>query len=76
MIRPERLKLANPGTAPEGVNVWPARVLRTIYLGGRMEVRLRPPAGGDLIAYAVNEDGIVWNEGEMVYAWFRREMRG
>jgi ABC-type Fe3+/spermidine/putrescine transport system ATPase subunit len=71
MIRPERLKLANPGAAPEGANTWPAQVLRTIYLGGRMEVRLRLRDGGTAIAYAVNEGGTLWDEGEMVDAWFR-----
>ena len=71
MIRPERLKLTRSGTAPEGANAWPAQVLRTIYLGGRMEVRLRLRDGGTAIAYAVNEGGADWDEGEMVDAWFR-----
>jgi ABC-type Fe3+/spermidine/putrescine transport system ATPase subunit len=71
MIRPERLKLASPGAAPEGTNAWSAQVVRTIYLGGRMEVRLRLRDGGTAIAYAVNEGETDWDEGEMVDAWFR-----
>jgi ABC-type Fe3+/spermidine/putrescine transport system ATPase subunit len=71
MIRPERLKLARPTTAPEGANVWPAQVLRTVYMGGRMEIRLRLRDGDTAIAYAVNEGEPLWNEGDTVDAWFR-----
>ena len=76
MIRPERLKLARPGTAPENTNVWPAQVQRTIYLGGRMEVRLRLRDDSTVIAYAMNEGGALWDEGEMVDAWFVLGMHG
>ncbi len=73
MIRPERLKLARPGAAPDGVNIWPAQVTQAIYLGGRTEIRLRLRDGATAVSYTVNEAGTIWNGDEMVDAWFRPE---
>ena len=73
MVRPERLKLARPGVAPDGANIWPAQVTQAIYLGGRTEIRLRLRDGATAISYAVNESGTIWNGDEMVDAWFRPE---
>jgi putative spermidine/putrescine transport system ATP-binding protein len=70
-IRPERLKLAKPADAPDGVTAWPAQVMRLIYLGGRTEIHLRLQDGGTAVAYLVNEGSIPWREGETVAAWFR-----
>ncbi|HEX5326325.1 MAG TPA: ABC transporter ATP-binding protein, partial [Acetobacteraceae bacterium] len=40
-LRPERLKLCRPGSAPTGAIAWPVRVEQVTYLGARVDVRLR-----------------------------------
>jgi len=72
-IRPERLKLAIPGAAPEGANAWPAMVTRVIYLGAHREIQVRLPDGSGAVSYVANEGGAAWDEGEAVCVWFRPE---
>ncbi len=71
VIRPERLKLCAPGAEPSGVRCWPATVERVVYLGPRLELRLRLPDGKQLLAEAVNDGRTVWSAGDRASAWFR-----
>ncbi len=71
VIRPERLKLGHAGDAPSDVRSWPAHVERKVYLGARLELRLRLPDGTQLLAEAVNDGSAAWCEGEGVAVWFR-----
>lgn len=71
LIRPERLKLAAPGSAPPDATAWTGTVTRLTYLGARTEVALRLADGTDLLAHAVNEGSPMWEEGTQVAAWFR-----
>jgi len=73
LIRPERLKLAVPGTAPTDATAWTGRVTRLTYLGARTEVALRLTDGTELLVHAVNEGNLVCDEGAQVAAWFRAD---
>ena len=69
-IRPERLHLA-AGAVPDGANAWPVTIERVIYLGHRLELRLRAADGGTLLAEAVNGGGAALEAGRAVTLWFR-----
>lgn len=66
-IRPERLRL---GDAPPGAIAWQATVERVVYLGARIEVRLRWRDGGTAMAEIQNDGRGTWTEGNAVTAWF------
>jgi putative spermidine/putrescine transport system ATP-binding protein len=68
VIRPERLKLCAPGGES-----WPATVERVVYLGPRLELRLRLPDDRQLLAEAVNDGRTAWSSGDRATAWFRPE---
>jgi putative spermidine/putrescine transport system ATP-binding protein len=69
VVRPERLKLG--GAMPPGARSWPATVERVVYLGARLEVRLRLEDGTALRADAINDGNPAVREGERVTAWFQ-----
>jgi spermidine/putrescine ABC transporter ATP-binding subunit len=71
LIRPERLKLASPDSAPAAATAWRGAITRLTYLGPRIEVALRLADGTDLLAHVVNEGGAGWQEGAQVDAWFQ-----
>ena len=66
-IRPERLRL---GEAPPGAIAWPAAIERIIYLGARIEMRLRWRDGSAALAEMPNDGRGVWAEGAAVTTWF------
>jgi putative spermidine/putrescine transport system ATP-binding protein len=66
-VRPERLRLGAP---PAGANVWPATLDRIVYLGARLELRLRLADGTQAMAEAANDGRFAGREGEAVTAWF------
>jgi ABC-type Fe3+/spermidine/putrescine transport system ATPase subunit len=70
VIRPERLKLCAPGAEPPGARCWPAHVDRVVYLGARLELRLRLGDGTQLLAEAVNDGTTAWSAGDAATAWF------
>jgi putative spermidine/putrescine transport system ATP-binding protein len=72
-IRPERLNLTEPDTAPQGAIVWPCSVERVTYLGSRLEVALRLRDGSPVTAHLVNTGRDPWRTGDAVDAWFRPE---
>ncbi len=72
-IRPERLKLATADSVPAGVTAWPARVERVVYLGARIELRLRLADGSAALAEAMNDGSAAWSQGDAAMAWFRPE---
>ena len=69
-IRPERLKLAMPGEAPDGATVWPARIERIVYLGAHREIHLRLADGSAATADTVNDGAVAWQPGDTADAWF------
>lgn len=71
-VRPERLHVAL-GSAPEGVNAWPVTIERVVYLGNRLELRLRAADGKELLADMANDGGAEVTEGGAATAWFRPE---
>jgi len=71
VIRPERLKLSASGEQPLGTRSWPVHVERVIYLGPRLELRLRMADGTLVLAEAVNDGGTAWSAGDAAVAWFR-----
>ena len=73
VVRPERLKLCAPGREPTGARCWPVHVERVVYLGPRLELRLRRPDGTLLLAEAVNDGNAVWSVGDAATAWYRPE---
>ena len=73
VIRPERLKLSAPGQQPSGARSWPVQVERVVYLGPRLELRLRRADGTQLLADAVNDGGAGWSAGDSAVAWVRPE---
>jgi putative spermidine/putrescine transport system ATP-binding protein len=73
VIRPERLKLSAPGHQPSGARSWPVQVERVVYLGPRLELRLRRADGTQLLADAVNDGGAGWSAGDSAVAWVRPE---
>jgi hypothetical protein len=72
-VRPERLRLAAAGTTPAGVNAWRATIERVVYLGARLELRLRLADGAPALAEAANDGAAAWRGGQQVEAWFRPE---
>jgi len=66
-IRPERLRL---GEAPPGAIAWPATIERIIYLGARIEMRLRWRDGSAALAEMPNDGRGAWAEGAAVTTWF------
>jgi putative spermidine/putrescine transport system ATP-binding protein len=71
VIRPERLKLCAPGHEPPGSRCWPVHVESVVYLGPRLELRLRRLDGTLLMAEAVNDGGAAWSIGDAAMAWYR-----
>jgi putative spermidine/putrescine transport system ATP-binding protein len=69
-IRPERLNLAAPGSAPEGSIAWPCTIDRVTYLGARLEVALRLADGSPAVAHVVNTGVDTWQAGDKAEAWF------
>jgi putative spermidine/putrescine transport system ATP-binding protein/spermidine/putrescine transport system ATP-binding protein len=72
-VRPERLRLAAPGTAPAGGTTWPATVDSVVYLGARRELRVRLADGTIAIAEATNDGQRAWSPGDTVVVWFTAE---
>ncbi len=66
-IRPERLRI---GVAPPGAITWPATIERVVYLGARIEIRLRWRDGGAAMAEIQNDGRGAWTEGGAVDTWF------
>jgi putative spermidine/putrescine transport system ATP-binding protein len=71
VVRPERLKLSKPGHEPSGARCWPVHVEHVVYLGPRLELRLRRPDGTLLLAEAVNDGSAVWSTNDTATAWYR-----
>jgi spermidine/putrescine ABC transporter ATP-binding subunit len=69
-IRPERLHVTTEAV-PDGATSWAVRVERVVYLGNRLELRLRAADGTALLADAVNDGAAAMTEGSAVVAWFR-----
>jgi hypothetical protein len=67
------LKLTTGGSVPDRVTAWPVRVERVIYLGARIELRLRLADGTLALAEAMNDGGATWSQGDAAMAWFRPE---
>jgi spermidine/putrescine ABC transporter ATP-binding subunit len=72
-VRPERLRLAAPGTAPARSTAWPATVDSVVYLGARRELRVRLADGSIAIAEAANDGQRAWVPGDAVAVWFTAE---
>jgi spermidine/putrescine ABC transporter ATP-binding subunit len=72
-IRPERLKLGPAGSVPAGATAWPARVERVVYLGARIELRLRLADGSAALAETMNDGNVTWSQGDAAMAWFHPE---
>jgi hypothetical protein len=72
-IRPERLNLAAPGSAPEDTIAWPCTIDRVTYLGARLEVALRLADGSQAVAHVVNTGVDTWQAGDKAEAWFHPE---
>jgi ABC-type Fe3+/spermidine/putrescine transport system ATPase subunit len=70
-IRPERLRLAPTGGAPDGANAWPATIERLVYLGARVELHLALSGGVRMVAEAQNDGTLHWQPGQAAEAWFR-----
>lgn len=70
-VRPERLKLATAESVPPGMTAWATRVERVVYLGARIELRLRLADGTLALAEAMNDGSAVWQQGDCAVAWFR-----
>jgi spermidine/putrescine transport system ATP-binding protein len=73
-VRPERMKLFPPGTAPPGENVLSGPIREIIYLGERMHVIVAVPLLGDVTVAVRNEGQTVkplpWRRGETAaIAW-------
>ena len=73
IVRPERIGLSSPGKEPAGTRGWPVQVERVVYLGPRIELRLRRPDGSQLLAEAINDGRPAWSAGDSATAWFRPE---
>jgi spermidine/putrescine ABC transporter ATP-binding subunit len=71
-IRPERIKLA-AGAAPDGAIAWPVEIERVVYLGSRIEFRLKLADGTNAIAEAANDGTAEWRAEARAAAWFRPE---
>jgi len=69
-IRPERMHLAKPGTAPQGTVAWPCTVTRLTYLGARLDVTLRLADGSPCVAHLTNTRGETWAPDDPAEAWF------
>ncbi len=69
-VRPERLRLAPVGGAPDGSNSWPATIESLIYLGARYELRLRLADGTIATGDAPNDGMNRWRAGVEATAWF------
>ena len=72
-VRPERLHLGAPDTAPPGLSALPAQVAQTTYLGSRSEVQVVLRDGTTVLATVVSGSGPNWAVGDAVEAWFRPE---
>ena len=70
-VRPERLKLGPAHAAPRDANAWPATIERVVYLGARLELRLRLADATQMLAEAANDGATRWNEGQAIHAWFQ-----
>ncbi|HEX4173544.1 MAG TPA: ABC transporter ATP-binding protein [Acetobacteraceae bacterium] len=71
VVRPERLKLCEPHDAPPDARCFAAHIERVVYLGSRLEVRLRLADGTPLLADTINDGGTSWCAGDSTVAWFR-----
>jgi spermidine/putrescine ABC transporter ATP-binding subunit len=72
-IRPERLKLGAAASVPADATAWPAHVERVVYLGARIELRLRLADGSPALVEAMNDGSATWSQGDAAMAWFRPE---
>ncbi|MGH7153668.1 MAG: ABC transporter ATP-binding protein [Acetobacteraceae bacterium] len=72
-IRPERLKPAPPDGVPGDASVWSARVDQAIYLGGRIELRLRLADGSAAVMETVNDGAPAPAPGTGIRISFRPE---
>jgi ABC-type Fe3+/spermidine/putrescine transport system ATPase subunit len=70
-VRPERLKFATAKQVPDGVSALSASVERVVYLGARIELRLRLADGSTAIVEAMHDGSAAWNTGDVGLAWFR-----
>jgi putative spermidine/putrescine transport system ATP-binding protein len=73
VVRPERLKLGHAQHAPPGARCLAARIERVVYLGPRLEVRLRLADGTPLLAETINDGAATWSAGDDLVAWFLPE---
>jgi putative spermidine/putrescine transport system ATP-binding protein len=73
VIRPERLRLSRPGQEPSGARHWQVRVEHVVYVGPRLELRLRAADGTRLLAELVNDGSATWMTDTAAIAWFRRD---
>jgi putative spermidine/putrescine transport system ATP-binding protein len=72
-IRPERMNLAAPNTAPPGSIAWPCTITRVTYLGARLEVTLHFADGSAGVAHLTNTGTQSWSSGDAAEGWFRPE---
>lgn len=72
-VRPERLKLGRTGSAPDHAVAWQVQIDHVVYLGARIELRLRLADGTTLLADTVNDGSAAWKAGEPAIGWFRPE---
>jgi putative spermidine/putrescine transport system ATP-binding protein len=71
VVRPERLKLCRVQHEPLDARCFAVRIERVVYLGPRLEVRLRSDDGTPFLAETVNDGTACWSAGDSVMAWFR-----
>ncbi|MGH7120544.1 MAG: ABC transporter ATP-binding protein [Acetobacteraceae bacterium] len=69
-IRPERLRFAANGRAPDGVSTWAADVDHTVYSGNRIEIWLRLADGSSAVMETVNAGTPPPAPGASVSVWF------
>jgi putative spermidine/putrescine transport system ATP-binding protein len=70
MIRPERVHLSKAELAPSARPRWSVRVERVVYIGPRLEIRLRAADGMQLLAEMMNDGTAAWSAGDTAVAWF------
>jgi hypothetical protein len=67
------LKLGTAASVPADATAWPAHVERVVYLGARIELRLRLADGSPALVEAMNDGSATWSQGDAAMAWFRPE---
>jgi hypothetical protein len=53
------------------MTAWTTQVERVVYLGARIELRLRLADGSLALAEAMSDGNAGWKEGDHAVAWFR-----